>query len=148
MKRLLIFSFAAVVLAPAALPQNTQKATVAFSDPSRPRKLEVDMMFGGVTVRGYNGQEMTLETSSREGIRSKGRKEPDPPAGMHRIGGNRDSSRVRARFTHPRRAEGTLLRGHRPRAVEDREHRTGRRVARDRNAARVHTGLGCPGSAE
>src|SRR5689334_15583212 len=88
MKRLLIFSFAAVVLAPAALPQNTQKATVAFSDPSRPRKLEVDMMFGGVTVRGYNGQEMTLETSSREGIRSKGRKEPDPPAGMHRIGGN------------------------------------------------------------
>ena len=50
-------------MAPAALPQETQKATVAFSDPSQPRKLVVETMFGSVTVRGYNGQEAIVETT-------------------------------------------------------------------------------------
>ncbi|MGZ4836078.1 MAG: DUF4097 family beta strand repeat-containing protein [Terriglobales bacterium] len=86
--RLLILSFTAILMAPLALPQDTQKATVPFSDPSRPRRLEVVTMFGSVTVRGYNGQEAIVETSSRDGIRAKGRKEAEPPAGMHRIGGN------------------------------------------------------------
>src|ERR1044071_3046690 len=86
MKRLLILSCAAVILAPAVLPQE-QRATVAFSDPSRPKKLVVDTMFGGVTVRGYNGQEAVVESSGRSGIRAPGRKEPEPPPGMYRIGG-------------------------------------------------------------
>jgi DUF4097 and DUF4098 domain-containing protein YvlB len=45
-------------------------------------------MFGSVTVRGYSGQEVVVETSSRGGIRAPGQKETEPPAGMHRIGGN------------------------------------------------------------
>jgi uncharacterized lipoprotein YajG len=88
MKKLLVLISAAALMAPAALPQETQKATVAFSDPSRPRKLVVDTMFGSVTVRGYNGQEAVVETTSRAGIRAPGRREAEPPAGMHRIGGN------------------------------------------------------------
>jgi DUF4097 and DUF4098 domain-containing protein YvlB len=88
MKKLWILSFTAMLIAPAASPQDTQKATVAFSDASRPRKLVVDTTFGSVTVRGYSGQEAVVETSSREGIRARGRREAEPPAGMHRIGGN------------------------------------------------------------
>ncbi len=88
MKKLLVWSFTAVLMAPLALPQDTQKATVAFSDPSRPRKLVVETMFGSVTVRGYNGQEVVVETTGRTGIRAPGRKEAEPPAGMHRIGGS------------------------------------------------------------
>ena len=88
MKTLLIFGAAAFLAAPAAFPQDAQKATVAFSDPSQPRKLVVDTMFGSVTVRGYGGQEAVVETTGRTGIRASGRKETEPPAGMHRIGGN------------------------------------------------------------
>ena len=88
MKKLLVWSFTAVLMAPLALPQDTQKATVAFSDPSRPRKLVVETMFGSVTVRGYNGQEAVVETTGRTGVRAPGRKEAEPPAGMHRIGGS------------------------------------------------------------
>ena len=88
MKNLLVLIYAAALLAPAALPQDTQKATVAFSDPSRPRKLVVETMFGSVTVRGYSGQEAIVETTGTTAIRAPGRKEAEPPAGMHRIGGN------------------------------------------------------------
>jgi hypothetical protein len=88
MKRLLGLSFTGILMTAVALPQDTQKASVAFSDPSRPRKLVVDTMFGSVTVRGYSGQEAIVETTSRTGIRAPGRKETEPPAGMHRIGGN------------------------------------------------------------
>lgn len=88
MTKLLILGAAAFLAASAAFPQETQKATVAFSDPSRPRKLVVKTMFGSVTVRGYNGQEAVVETTGRTGIRGPGRKETEPPAGMHRIGGS------------------------------------------------------------
>ncbi len=88
MKKLWIVGATAFLAASAAFPQETQKATVAFSDASRPRKLVVETMFGSVTVRGYNGQEAIVETTGRTGIRAPGRKETEPPAGMHRIGGN------------------------------------------------------------
>jgi Toastrack DUF4097 len=94
MKTLLILGAAAFLAAPAAFPQDTQKATVAFSNPSQPRKLVVDTMFGSVTVRGYNGQEAVVETTSRPGIRLPGQKETEPPAGMHRIGGNNSGVEV------------------------------------------------------
>ncbi len=86
MKKLTLLTLTAALLAPAALPQDPQRATVAFSDPSRPKKLVVDMSFGSVTVRGYSGQEVTVESSNRFGIRAPGRREPEPPPGMHRIG--------------------------------------------------------------
>lgn len=85
MNRLLVLSVTTILMAPAALPQD--KVTVAFSNASQPRKLVVDMMFASVTVRGYSGQEAVVETTSRAGsIRTRGQKEAEPPAGMHRIG--------------------------------------------------------------
>ena len=86
MKKFLLLTLTAVLFAPAALPQDPQRVTVAFSDPSRPKKLVVDMSFGSVTVRGYSGQEVTVESSNRAGIRAPGRREAEPPPGMHRIG--------------------------------------------------------------
>ena len=82
MKKLLFLSLTVISMAPLALPQD--RATVPFSDPSRPKKLVVDTMFGSVTVRGYNGQEVIVETTARDFIRARGRKEPEPPTGMHR----------------------------------------------------------------
>jgi len=87
MKRLLVFGVAAALLAPAALPQDSQRVSVPFSDASRPKKLVVDTTFGSVTVRGYSGQEVTIETSARAGIRGPRTKEAEPPPGMRRIGG-------------------------------------------------------------
>ena len=75
MKRLLILGGTAFLAASVVFPQDTQKATVAFSDASRPRKLVVETMFTSVTVRGYNGQEAIVETTGRTGLRAPGRKE-------------------------------------------------------------------------
>jgi hypothetical protein len=89
MKNLLVLSFTAVLMAPSALPQDTQKVTVPFRNPSQPRKLVVDMMLGSVTVRGYEGQEVTVEATDRNGGRGRGpRRQAEVPAGMHRIGGS------------------------------------------------------------
>jgi len=91
MKNLLVLSLGAVLLAPAALPQDaqkpqdTQKVTIPFRNPSQPKKLVVDTMRGSVTVRGYEGQEAIVETSSRNPGREP-RRAAEVPAGMHRIG--------------------------------------------------------------
>ncbi|HEY7335483.1 MAG TPA: DUF4097 family beta strand repeat-containing protein [Bryobacteraceae bacterium] len=74
--------------------QDTEKVTMPFSNPSGPHKLVVDALQGSVTVKGYAGQEVVIEYTPGPG-RGRGRRtgrnpaEP-PPAGMHRIGGNRD----------------------------------------------------------
>jgi len=86
MRKFALWTFAVAWLAPAALPQDPQRVTVAFSDPARPKKLVVDMSFGSVSVHGYGGQEVIVETSNRAGIRAPGRREAEPPPGMHRIG--------------------------------------------------------------
>src|SRR5215471_1822236 len=41
------------------------RVTVAFSDPSRPGLLRVDMMNGGITVKAYNGREVIIESEPR-----------------------------------------------------------------------------------
>jgi len=94
MNRLLVLSFTAVLMAPAALPQDTQKVTVPFRNPSQPRKLVVETMSGSVTVRGYNGQEAIVESTGGTGLRGPGVKEAEPPAGMHRIGGNNSNLEI------------------------------------------------------
>jgi DUF4097 and DUF4098 domain-containing protein YvlB len=82
MKRLLVLSCAAVLMAPMALPQ--EKVTVPFRNPSQPKKLVVDTMLGSVTVRGYEGQEAIVELTNRSGRGP--RRQTEVPAGMHRIG--------------------------------------------------------------
>lgn len=75
-------------------PRDSQRITMAFRDPSAPRKLNVDVMLGSVTVKGYAGQEAIVEYTGGGGfpgpIGGRGRSpEPPPPPGMHRIGGSR-----------------------------------------------------------
>jgi len=64
---------------PAGTPQNTsqntQQITVPLSDPSRPATLNVDLMWGGVTIRGTNRKDVLIEARSgdeRRGRRGRG----------------------------------------------------------------------------
>ncbi len=41
------------------------RATVSFSDPSKPGMLEVNIQNGGITVKGYEGKEVTVEAKIR-----------------------------------------------------------------------------------
>ncbi len=61
------------------------KVTVPFRDPSKPRTLTVDLINGGVTVRGYNGNDAIIESSSRADDRRVRNRSRDVPPGMHRI---------------------------------------------------------------
>lgn len=78
--------------AAAALAQDTgpQRVTMPFSDPAAPKKLEVNLVMGGVTVRGYDGREATVEYSARGPVRVRrnGKEAESAPAGMQRLGGS------------------------------------------------------------
>jgi hypothetical protein len=81
MKKLIATTFLAAM---AASSLGAQEQRFSFPNPGQPRKLVVDSLMGSVTVRGYEGQEVIVETS---GGRSPARKRsPEPPPGMHRIG--------------------------------------------------------------
>ena len=61
------------------------RMTIPFRSTTQPRKLVVDSMLGSVTVRGYEGQEVIVESSGGSAGR-KPKKAQEPPPGMHRIG--------------------------------------------------------------
>lgn len=83
MKRVLAILMAAGAVA--AWAQDTpDRVTVPFSDPSRPKMVRVSLLNGGITVRGYNGKEVIVESRSRDGEPARRRREEAPP-GMHRI---------------------------------------------------------------
>lgn len=76
------------ILIAAALPAFSQEASpesvkVAFSDPSRPKMIKVSLINGGIHIKGYNGNEVLIESSSRHG--EGRRRRPEAPEGMHRI---------------------------------------------------------------
>ena len=77
---LTILGFAALASA-----QEAQRITMPFRDPSMPRKLDVNLMMGSVTVKGYDGNDAVIEYTGRGVLR---RNAPEPPPGMHRIGGS------------------------------------------------------------
>ena len=60
------------------------RMTVPFPSATQPRKLIVDSFLGSITVRGYDGQDVIVESSGGIGRPRKGSAEPPP--GMHRIG--------------------------------------------------------------
>ena len=66
------------------------RVTVPFSDASRPRVLKVSILNGGVTVKGYSGNEAVVEARVRAGGRARGRQSrPDARAeGLRRIDNN------------------------------------------------------------
>ena len=46
--------------------QTTDRATVPFSDPSKPGWVKVDVHNGSITVKGYEGKEVIVEAKTRE----------------------------------------------------------------------------------
>jgi len=63
-----------------AQDQNLARMTVAFSNPSQPRKLVVKTMMHRVTIKGYDGKDAIVESSA---ISERRRRERNIPAGMH-----------------------------------------------------------------
>ncbi len=61
------------------------RVTVPFRDPSKPRTLTVNVMNGGMTVRGYDGKDAIVEASGR-GSEGRRRRPGSVPEGMHQIG--------------------------------------------------------------
>jgi hypothetical protein len=57
-----------------------------FRDPSAPRKLIVDGLIGGVTVKGYDGKDAIIEYTGHGSFFGFGRSSASAPAGMRRIG--------------------------------------------------------------
>lgn len=69
-----------------ALAQDTgDRVTVPFSDPSKPKTVNIDLLNGSITVRGYSGNEAIVEATGH--ARSHRRTENIPP-GMKQITNN------------------------------------------------------------
>jgi hypothetical protein len=67
-----------------------QRINMPFSSATAPRKLVVDGVVGGVTVKAYEGKEAVVEYTPRGPFANfNPRSAAPPPAGMHRIGGVR-----------------------------------------------------------
>jgi hypothetical protein len=78
---LLLFAFASEA---SAQESSGQRVTVAFSSPTRPRLVKVNVMNGSIDVKGYNGSEVVVEARGEDQTASS---EPLPKkaAGMKRL---------------------------------------------------------------
>jgi DUF4097 and DUF4098 domain-containing protein YvlB len=64
----------------------SDRATVPFSDPSKPGKIDVGVYNGGITIKGYNGKEVIVEAKVRERlIREAERTESEKSKGLRMI---------------------------------------------------------------
>jgi DUF4097 and DUF4098 domain-containing protein YvlB len=87
LKRLSLIGAGFAVLAAAQDAGTPQRITATFKDPAAPRKLEVNLLMGNVTVRGTERADALVEYTVR-GQATKRRAPEPPPPGMHRIGGS------------------------------------------------------------
>ena len=83
MKKLFLTTFLATMAAGTLRAQEQSK--FAFPNPGQPRKVVVESLTGNVTVRGYEGQEVIVESSGGS-FAPKRNSRAEPPPGMHRIG--------------------------------------------------------------
>ena len=80
------FLMLGVALGALLVGQDTgDRVTVPFRDPAKPRTLNVELINGGVTVRGYDGKDAIIEANPRNGERRNRIRSRDVPPGMHRI---------------------------------------------------------------
>ncbi|MBN2207319.1 MAG: DUF4097 family beta strand repeat protein [Candidatus Aminicenantes bacterium] len=97
---------AAAVLSPAVWAQEAavDKAVVPLSNPSKPALIEVSLIRGGITVKGYEGKDVIVEGRPRERLLSRRGdavapapavipEPPEPPAPPSRHGRDRDRIR-------------------------------------------------------
>jgi len=61
------------------------RATVPFSDPSKPGRIEAHVQNGGITVRGYDGKEVIVEARLRGKALARKKKEDEQTKGMKLI---------------------------------------------------------------
>jgi len=66
----------------ACAQDSVDRVTVPFSDPSRPKTVHVNLLNGGIVVRGYAGKDVLVEARPHNGER---RRVPERAQGMHRI---------------------------------------------------------------
>ena len=78
---------AILICAALAARAQSDKVTVAFSDPARPGTVKVGLINGSITVTAHNGKDVTVEATPRESRRkgTRGEAEAPPTAGMKRI---------------------------------------------------------------
>ncbi len=86
---LIVFLFLAGTLA-FTQEGKTDRATVPFSDPSKPGFIEASVYNGSLIVRGYDGKEVIIEAKIRENLVSeeKEEEENEKARGMRRIMGS------------------------------------------------------------
>lgn len=77
---LLLFAGALVL----AQEGRVDRATVPFSDPSKPGMVEASVHYGSITVKGYEGKEVIVEARLREKLLTK-KKAPEKAKGMRLI---------------------------------------------------------------
>ena len=80
LKQAILFAAASLAL---AAQDSGDKVTVPFRDPSGAKTLKVTLQNGSVTVKGYEGKDALIETTSR--ISGRERRPSHVPEGMHRI---------------------------------------------------------------
>ena len=66
-----------------AAQDSGDKVTIPFRDPSGAKTLKVSLQNGSVTVKGYDGKDAQIDTTSR--ISGRERRPSHVPEGMHRI---------------------------------------------------------------
>jgi len=84
---LIVFLFLAGILA-FTQEGKTDRATVRFSDPSKPGFIEASVYNGSVIIRGYEGKEVIIEAKLREKLVSEEKEEEEEnekARGMRRI---------------------------------------------------------------
>ncbi len=86
-----IFSIGALALTVAALAAAQDKVTVPLANPSQPVTVKVNQVNGSITVVAGKAGEIVVETGASQ---KTSRRTPEPPPGMHRIGGGRDGVEV------------------------------------------------------
>jgi hypothetical protein len=62
-----------------------ERVSVAFSDPSRPGLLRVDLLNGAISVKAYNGRDVIIEAQPRSGQSSSS--STTNTSGLHRLSG-------------------------------------------------------------
>jgi DUF4097 and DUF4098 domain-containing protein YvlB len=76
-----------LLLATATLGQEipSDRVSVPFRDPSRPGLVKVNLMTGGITVKGYEGKEVVVEARLRGGKSWKPERSDNKAEGLKRI---------------------------------------------------------------
>jgi DUF4097 and DUF4098 domain-containing protein YvlB len=88
-KNIVLIGMGLAAAAATAQDNGRQRIDMPFSSPTAPRKLIVDGVVGGITIKAYEGKDAVVEYSPRGGVVFGRGSTTPPPQGMHRIGGTR-----------------------------------------------------------